>query len=70
MIKIQYHFKGDPPEKYYISDMTKEQYNNFKAIPVVDLCIILNEIVESHKNNDQSIEDALMIVLQKDQEGF
>jgi len=70
MIKFQYNFKGDPPEKYYICDMTKEQCNNFKVVPIVDWCIILNKTVESHKNNVQSIEDALRIVLQKDQERF
>lgn len=70
MIKIQYHFKGDPSEKYYICDMTKEEYTNFKVIPAVEWCIILNKTVESHKNNVQSIEDALRIVLQKDQEEF
>ena len=66
-IKIQYHFSDDPPDQNHTCIMTDKQYDNFRMLPVVDDCKVLEESIGYYEEDSQSIESALMAVLQKDE---
>ncbi len=65
-IKIQYRFKGDPPDKYDTCVVTHSQYENFIILPVVEECVILEINIESSEENSQKLEAAMMIAIQRD----
>ncbi len=68
-VKIQYHFKGDPEDQRHTCIVTHKQYENFRILPTVDHCTILEVNMKSSEESSQKLEDAIMIAIQRDRDG-
>ncbi len=65
IFQIKYKFKSD--YNYYVCRVNYEQYRNFKKLPIIEECVILNN---DTNNNDKlqknEIENALNLAQQND----
>ena len=62
--KIKYKFNED--KKFYTCTLTYEQYNNFKKLPIVEECRVINKGKTNMENYMNEMQIALDMAVKND----
>ncbi|WP_299293630.1 hypothetical protein [Nitrosopumilus sp.] len=62
--RINYKFKDD--DNYYTCLVTEEQFQNFQALPAIEICMKDKEVHDDVNNNMEDVEVALDLAKNND----